>query len=914
MRRIAFLILFFIFSSFIFPQSPTRSFWITDNAVRAIAYDGSNYYIAGDFNYIGPNTANIAKISTTSTEPNLSFPNVNGDIYCMVSDGNGGVYIGGSFSKVGDSTRTNLAHITSTYQVDAWKPDPSSYVNALVLDNGKLYVGGGFIRIAGVYTTYKNAARFDVSDGSLDTAWHPQPNNLVKAILINGSDIYIGGDFSMVASDSIQHLAKVNNTDGSADTTWKPSPNGGVYSLVSVENYLYCGGSFTTMQDSLSIKYLARVKLSDGTVDSTWHPNPNDFVNSIFYDAPYLYLGGEFTSICEEARYRAAKLDTSGALSASWAPNINNSVKMITVADGYVYIGGQFKTVNSVTRYALARLETSNGNLDATWNPDVHSDNYSQTNYDGEVGTVYCMVKESDDITIGGHFITLNGLKRSKIAKINSDGTVDDSWYAGNINSSIRAVAVDGNDVYIGGYFTQIGSITRNRLAKLSALDGSLNSDWNPNANYYVDAIVVTTGSVFCGGVFWEIGGKSRNSIAKLDKTYGSADNNWQANTGSGETVYALAVDGGNVYVGGNFTSIGGKNIGKVAKVDTSTGAVDTNWTPEPNNYVYSLALINSNLYVGGSFTQISNESITYLAKVNPSTGAVESSWTPNPNGSVNSISEIGSNILIGGNFTSVNSETHKYVAIINPSDGTLLSSFAPNLGSSVKAVNGGSGDVLVGGTFTNVDNSPQPNIAFFSERTLPVELVSFTGYAVSDGVILNWRTVTEINNYGFQIERKNDGSDSDWEEIGFVEGAGNSNSPKEYSFTDEPVKSGKYSYRLKQIDINGDYEYSNTIEIIISSPEKFELSQNYPNPFNPSTNITYVIAGNEATRKSKEMLVQLKVYDILGREVATLVNKKQKPGKYSVQFNGRNFASGVYFYTLQAGDFVQTRKMILMK
>ena len=912
MRRFAFLTLFFVSSIFTFSQSPSRTFWITDNAVHAIAYDGSNYYIAGDFNYIGPNAANIAKITTTSTDPNLSYPNIKGDVYCMIPDGSGGIYIGGAFTKVGDSTRSYLAHITSTGSVDNWNPNPNGYVNALNISNGKLYVGGSFTRIEGIFTKYQYIARFDVSDGSLDTAWHPKPNSQVLAVVVNNSNIYLGGYFTELDTLTVPYLAKVNNTDGGVDTTWKPKPNTAVYSLVTDGAYLYCGGGFTTMQDTLSISKLARVKLSDGTTDEDWHPNPNGAVNSIIYNDPYLYLGGEFTSIGGELRKYAAKIDTSGSVSASWAPNINNSVKMVYLGGSYVYIGGQFTSVNAVTRYGLARLSDADATLDATWDPDVHDNNSSQTNYDGAVGTIYCMVKNSDDIIIGGRFITLNGLKRSKIAKISSNGEVDASWSSDNINGSIRAIAIDGNDIYIGGYFTEIGTTGRNRLAKLSASDGSLDANWNPSANYYVDAIVVTSDNVFCGGQFWEVNSKTRRGVVKIDKTYGTVDNDWKADVGNSETVFALAVDGSDIYVGGNFTSIDGESIEKLAKVGiSSTGVVNTGWNPAPNSTVYSLAMINSNLYVGGSFTQIDNESISYFAKVNPSTGSVDNGWNPNVVGTVYSISEKGSDLLIGGSFTSVNGETHKYVAIINSSSATPLSSFAPNLGSGVKAVNGGSGGVLVGGTFTNNDNSPQPNLAFFSESALPVELVAFTGYSVSDGVVLSWQTATEINNYGFEIQRAVKGDE--FETIGFVEGAGNSNSPKKYSFTDNTVESGKYSYRLKQIDLNGNYEFSKTIEINVSSLEKFELSQNYPNPFNPTTNITYVIAGG-ATRQANGLAVQLKVYDALGREVATLVNKKQKPGKYSVKFNAKELPSGVYFYTLQSGDFIQTRKMLLLK
>ena len=213
-----------------------------------------------------------------------------------------------------------------------------------------------------------------------------------------------------------------------------------------------------------------------------------------------------------------------------------------------------------------------------------------------------------------------------------------------------------------------------------------------------------------------------------------------------------------------------------------------------------------------------------------------------------------------------------------------------------------------------------------------PVELVSFNATVVNNSVRLNWQTATEVNNYGFEIQRSVSGERSEFETLGFVEGAGNSNSPKEYSFSDENPPVGKIQYRLKQIDIDGQFEYSEIVEVEIAAPTKFELLQNYPNPFNPTTTIFYVIAspdlsgrGNlsngqqqiassQAPRNDRSVQVSLKIYDALGCEVATLVNAKQTVGKYSIQFDGLNLPSGVYFYTLRAGNFVQTRKMVLMK
>jgi len=190
----------------------------------------------------------------------------------------------------------------------------------------------------------------------------------------------------------------------------------------------------------------------------------------------------------------------------------------------------------------------------------------------------------------------------------------------------------------------------------------------------------------------------------------------------------------------------------------------------------------------------------------------------------------------------------------------------------------------------------------------LPVELVSFTAKVVSGNVILNWTTETEVRNYGFDVERS--GSNKIWQKIGFVEGSGNSNSIKDYSFTDSRLTSGlEYYYRLKQIDTDGQYEYSNEVSVTLSI-DSYSLYQNYPNPFNPTTTINFSLP--------EEALVKLKIWDILGNEIAVLVNERLSPGNYEAIFNISStrgvVTSGVYFYSLEAGGFSLRKKMIIIK
>ncbi len=204
--------------------------------------------------------------------------------------------------------------------------------------------------------------------------------------------------------------------------------------------------------------------------------------------------------------------------------------------------------------------------------------------------------------------------------------------------------------------------------------------------------------------------------------------------------------------------------------------------------------------------------------------------------------------------------------------------------------------------------NKSHPVLFSITSTPLPVELTTFS-YQLADGKIeLLWETATETNNLGFGIEKK---TNTEWTEIAFVEGAGNSNSVKKYSYVDN---SGNYlnsSYRLKQVDFDGSFEYSKVVEFIADMKLEYTLSQNYPNPFNPTTQIKFSIP--------KEGNVSIKIFDITGQEIIELLNDAKEAGEYSVDWNGVDrsgikVASGLYLYTIQAEAYRETRKMLLLK
>ncbi len=205
-------------------------------------------------------------------------------------------------------------------------------------------------------------------------------------------------------------------------------------------------------------------------------------------------------------------------------------------------------------------------------------------------------------------------------------------------------------------------------------------------------------------------------------------------------------------------------------------------------------------------------------------------------------------------------------------------------------------------GTMAGIENAFI--LKFEYEIPIPVELISFTATTNGKEVILNWSTATELNNLGFKIQRSAEGEE--FFTVGFVNGHGTTTEMQNYSFADKNLDNGNYYYRLKQVDYDGSYEYSDVVEVEWRAFNSFLLEQNYPNPFNPTTTIGFGL--------QNKTNVKITILNAIGEEAAVVLNEEREPGFHQVEFNAANLPSGVYLYRMQAGNFVETKKMILLK
>ncbi len=461
-------------------------------------------------------------------------------------------------------------------------------------------------------------------------------------------------------------------------------------------------------------------------------------------------------------------------------------------------------------------------------------------------------------------------------------------------------------------------------------------------SSYGVDA----SGNLYAWGRnnYGQLGiGNTTDQYTPVVVTLPSGVTSWTAVAGGFYHSLAIGSDG-NLYAWG-FNGYGQLGIGNTTdqhtpvKVTLPSGV--TSWTAVASGFYHSLAIgSDGNLYAWGwnGYGQlgIGNTTDQYTPVVVTKPSGV-TSWTAVVVGYAHSLA-IGSdgNLYAWGyngygqlgNGNTTNQSTPVVVTL--PSGVTGWTAVAGGydhslaIGSDGNLYDWGYNGYGQLGNNTS-DNSPHSTPAHVlgvggsGNLLLPVELQTFTAFVFNNNVELNWTTATEVNNYGFEVERKPIPNPSQREgALGFVAGAGNSNSPHDYSFTDQPTGGTSFSYRLKQIDIDGGFKYYDAVTVSLTSSTIAELMQNSPNPFNPSTAIKFFIPNNSD--------VTIKIYDMLGREVTTLINNQTTAGYHIVYWNGRDSygmdaASGVYLYRLTAGPstssgqaFTETKKMVLVK
>jgi uncharacterized delta-60 repeat protein len=446
----------------------------------------------------------------------------------------------------------------------------------MIQPDGKIIIGGGFSSYNG--TAINRIARLN-ADGSLDTGFNPGTgaNTTIRTTQIQADGkIIIGGDFNQYNGTGINRIARLN-ADGSLDTGFNPGTgaSGRVLTLaVQADGKILMGGIFTSYNGTAR-NNIARLN-ADGSLDTGFNPgtgaNSSIFTTQIQPDGKII-IGGFFTSYNGTARNYIARLNADGSLDSGFNPGAGTNIGIETMAlqaDGKILIGGEFTQYNGVDRIGIARLN-ADGSLDASFNSGLEINSV----------VVTLAVQPDGKILIGGGFGSYNGVPRSSIARLNSDGSLDTSFNPGTgSNNGVPTLAVQADGkVMIGGEFTQYNGVDRIRIARLNA-DGSLDMDFNPgmgpNSTVYTLAPQADK-KILIGGFFTSYNGTERNRIARLNAD-GSLDTGFNPGTGANGSIWTTAIQpDGKIIIGGDFTGYDGVSRVRINRIQNTVGpAPDT--------------------------------------------------------------------------------------------------------------------------------------------------------------------------------------------------------------------------------------------------------------------------------------------------------------------------------------------------
>ena len=549
------------------------------------------------------------------------------EINALAVQSDGKIVFGGRLQGVNNTTRTHIARVNADGTVDmSFNPVTGATTRILSIGlqpDGKILVGG-------LFTTVNGAARDGIvrlnNDGTTDTGFNPGSGLAGRAAVSfavqSDGKILFGGNLTTYNGTGRNAIARVNS-DGSLDPTFNPGTgaNASVLALaLQPDGKVPFAGTFTSFNGA-NLNRIARVN-GDGSIDSSFNPgtgaNLGGFVSKLALQADSkILLTGDFTAVNGAPRTRMVRLGGDGSLDPAFNMTVDTTPTTLAVqSDQKALIGGEFFTVNGVGRVGIARLN-GDGSLDTSFNPGTGI---------GPPGSIVLALAVQPDgkILMGGAFTTVNGATRNRVARLNSNGTVDSSFTASvtGTNAAISSLLVqtDGK-ILLGGFFTAVNGFGRTCVARLNS-DGTLDTGFDPgsgNTNSSISALAVQSdGKVLIGGNFSFFNGLARDRLARLNSD-GSLDSSFASNTNPNGVTELVIQPDGKILVGGGYTAVNGTaNVNRITRLN-SDGTLDATFNVG-SGADQSIATMarqpDGRILLGGAFARINGTLRTGIARL----------------------------------------------------------------------------------------------------------------------------------------------------------------------------------------------------------------------------------------------------------------------------------------------------------
>ncbi|MCX7632128.1 MAG: Ig-like domain-containing protein [Turneriella sp.] len=696
-----------------------------NGTISAMAKVGCTLYVGGSFTHVSTATPHgmAIDLNTAVVSSSFQYEDINDYVRVAIPDGEGGWYIGGDFTQIGDKKRMHLARLSHAGEILSWAPEANGTIYALRKKGDTIYVGGSFTAINGNPRNY--IAAVDIRGNLLP--WNPEVDGVVRAIDTAQNAIYFGGDFDRVNgvfrdkaaavseqgtllpwnpgfNDTVTAVAASGNTvvwggnfsvprnrlaafDSNGNLLgWNPHPDGEIAELIAVGNTLFAMGGFTTLNSGATTRnYVAAISIDASCLSSytmscilNWNPHVDGYVQAASFQNDVLYIGGQFENINVQARTRLAAIKADASCLSTYSaatcllpfnPRAQAGVLALGVSNGLIYAGGIFTGFGDpLPRNYLAAVSTD-GNL-LSWAPSADL-------------SVFSLAEANGVIYAGGQFNNVNGSSRSKVAAIDLAGNVT-GWNPG-ANAKVNAIAVRDNIVYLGGDFTQVAATARNYLAAVTTSGAGTLKNWNPNVGGVIQDFIIKGEVLYVGGGFTTVGGSTRNRLAAISISSNSLNCldsystpmcllNWQPNPNA--IVNAVTIQDDMLYAGGGFSSLDSLGRDRLAAIRLTTTCLTAysssciaDWQPSADGTVLSIVSGNNQIFLGGAFTNVNGMERRYLAAVDLQ-GQL-ASFNTSANSMVYKLLYSGKTIYAAGDFTAVGGEAAYRVSSIN-SDGTV--------------------------------------------------------------------------------------------------------------------------------------------------------------------------------------------------------------------------------------------------
>lgn len=794
---------------------------------------------------------------------------------------------------------------------ELWGTDGT--VTAVVRSGNTIFVGGAFAHVG---PCTGSGVPLDIHSGAVPSRYAKVVGTVFAVAPDGAGGWYIGGWFSAVGEQARHNLAHVR-ADGTV-APWAPHPDGVVWTLAVKGGVVYVGGGFGTIGGRRR-NLVAAVDGRTGRV-TDWDPQadtavPNDyvvFVRSIAIHGNTIYLGGRFTHLGAEQRSNLAALDLRTARPTPWNPTVGGIVHAIAVDERFVYVGGNLWSVDGQLRNGLAAIDVRTGALEP-W--DLHPVRPDFPRYTTPP-IVSSLALRGDVLYAAGCFETIGGRVRHGLAAIDASSGALLPWApdpaGGPPYTHVNTLLVVGSSVYIGGNFTSVGGAERNNLAELDARTGAA-TPWNPRPNSEVWALASNSESIYAGGYFTSLGNwQRRTCLAALDAKTGELTT-WDARL-AGYQVQALTVHGSTLFVGGDFSEVGGLGRSYLAAFDLETGD-PVPWMPQPSGPVWCLAPSDTVLYVGGLFGSIGGQERHRVAAIRLTDGGA-TAWDPSADDAVATLAVGSGTIYAGGLFGRIGGQVRSRIAALDPANGSATS-WDPAVHSWgwVNSLSVGGNTVYLGGYFSSVGGEPRNNLAAVDAATdsvLPwradadgeVETVATSGGAVFAGGL--FRRVGGLNRSGLVALDGTTGSVSDWNPM-----------------TDADVWAMVPSDGTLNVGGSFGSVGLNPALNVAAIPIPAAAIEQPPPGLPPGTTVLLApIAPNPVTsdatvrfRLLSPASVSVAFYDVQGRRWAEASDSRPRPaGDYVATVSTTGWPRGAYFCRVECGGRSSTRKVLVVR